>query len=195
MITGEKVILRAIEPSDIRQLWEWTQDEETMRYRDYPAPPSSLAQAEQEYNEYAQSACQCSRHLRLAITTHEGQLIGETSLREIDYRNGGADFVIAIGDKSYWGRGFGTDATRALMRYAFEQLNLRRVTLYVHASNERAIRAYEKCGFKDEGRLREAHYMDGRYTDVLVMGLLRADFEAQERRHSEKAAIPIPSHA
>ena len=192
MITGEKVILRAIEPSDIRQLWEWTQDVEVMRYRDYPAPPTPLAEAEREYQE---SLCRNTRDLHLAITTLEGELIGETSLKYVDHRGGSADFTIAIGNKAYWGHGHGSDATRALMRFAFEQYNLHRVTLYVHAFNERAIRAYEKCGFRHEGRLREAHYMEGEYKDVLVMGLLKEDFEKLEREESARMEKQVPIHA
>jgi len=177
MIKGEKVTLRAIEPSDIHTLWEWTQDEETMRLRNYPAPPVSLAEAEREYQESLSEGS--SHHLRLAITTDSGKLIGEIALNHIDQRTGTADFTIAIGDKAYRGQGYGTDATRTLVRYAFEQLNLHRITLYVHAFNGRAVKTYEKCGFKHEGCLRQAQYMDGRYSDVLVMGLLREDFEAE----------------
>ena len=173
MIVGEKVILRAIEPSDVRQLWEWTQDEELMRLRDFPAPPTSLAAAQKEYEESLGGCCNC---LRLAVTTVSGELIGESALRSVDQRVGSADFTIAIGNKTYWGQGYGTDATRALAKYAFEQMHLHRITLYVHASNTRAIRVYEKCGFKHEGRLRQAEYLDGEYSDVLVMGLLREDF-------------------
>ena len=175
MISGEKVILRGIEPSDVPRLWEWTQDEETMRLRDYPAPPISLAQAEREFED---SACDDTCHLRLAVATPDGMLIGEASLTHIDYRNGSARFQIAIGNSDQRGHGYGSDATRALMRYAFEQLRLHRITLYVHEFNERAIGVYERCGFKHEGRLREAHFMDGKYTDVLIMGLLREDFES-----------------
>jgi len=176
MIKGEKALLRAIEPSDVHALWEWTQDEETMRLRNYPAPPMSLAEAEREYEESLSEGS--SHHLHLAIAADSGELIGEIALNHIDQRSGTADFTIAIGNKAYWGRGYGTDAIRSLMRYAFQQLNLHRVTLHVHAFNERAIRAYERCGFKREGRLRQAQYMDGGYSDVLVMGLLREDFEA-----------------
>jgi len=172
MITGDRVILRAIERSDVRQIWEWLQDEEGMRLRDYPGPPSSLALAEREYED---SLNESEPQLRFAITTLDGELIGETALKHIDQRNGDADFHIAIGNKAYWGKGYGTDATRALMKYTFEQLNLHRVTLYVHDFNARAIRVYEKCGFQREGCLRKAHYMDGRYTDVVIMGLLRED--------------------
>lgn len=192
MITGEKVILRAIEPSDVKQLWEWTQDAEIMKYRDYPGPPNPLAEAEREYQD---SLCRDTRDLHLAITSLDGELIGETSLRYVDHRGGSADFTIAIGNKAYWSRGYGSDATRALMRFAFEQYNLHRITLYVHAFNERAIRAYEKCGFRHEGRLREAYYLDGEYKDVLVMGLLREDIEKLEREQAVTVEEKVPVHA
>ncbi|MGB9587389.1 MAG: GNAT family N-acetyltransferase [Armatimonadota bacterium] len=181
MIRGEKTILRAIEPSDVRQLWEWTQDEEIMRLRNFPVVPTSLAEAERDFEE---SLGQDPSLVRLAITTMDGKLIGEIALRNIDYRNGNADFTIAIGDRDYWGHGYGTDAIRALMQYAFEQLNLYRITLYVHAFNHRAIRAYEHCGFRHEGCLRRAQYLDGQRSDVLIMGLLREDFEEAERQRS-----------
>jgi RimJ/RimL family protein N-acetyltransferase len=174
VIKGEKVILRGIEPSDVRRLWEWTQDEETMRLRDYPPPPISLAQAERDFQEAAGDPSD----LRLAVATPDGTLIGEVSLTHIDQRNGSARFRIAIGNPEHRGHGYGSDATRTLMRYAFDQLRLHRITLYVHEFNERAIGVYERCGFKREGRLRQAHFMDGAYTDVIVMGLLREDFEA-----------------
>ena len=93
MIVGEKVVLRAVEPDDIPRLWEWLQDEELMRLRDYPAPPVSLHDTLKDFEE---SADNCGRNLRFAITTHEGELIGETSLREIDQRSGGAVFTIEL---------------------------------------------------------------------------------------------------
>lgn len=177
MIHGEKTILRAVEPSDVCRLWEWMQDEETMRFRDYPAPPSSLAEARKDYEE---SLGNDSHDLRLAITTLDGELIGETWLRYVDQRAGNADFSIAVGNKAFWGCGYGTDATRSLAHYGFDQLNLHRIGLYVHSFNVRAIRAYEKCGFRHEGCLRDAQYLDGSYSDVLVMGLLRSDLEGHE---------------
>lgn len=188
MIRGERVMLRAIEPDDVPVLWEWTQDEELMRLRDYPAPPMSLDQARREFEQSPETS---GHDLRLAITTLDGDLIGETSLRDVDQRNRSAIFTIAIGDKECWGHGYGSDATRCLMKYAFEQLNLHRIDLFVHASNDRAIRVYEKCGFRHDGRLREAHYMDGMYSDVLLMGLLREDFRNSEAiRAAARDAIP-----
>ena len=83
---------------------------------------------------------------------------------------------IFIGNKDYWGHGYGSDAVRLMLEYGFGQLNLHRVYLYVFAYNKRAIRAYEKCGLKHEGALREAGYKNGRYFDILVMGILENEW-------------------
>jgi len=192
MIRGQKVILRAVESSDVPVLWEWMQDEELMRLRDYPMPPTSLEQARREFEE---SSDECGQRLHLAITTLDGELIGETTLRDIDQRNRGAIFTIAIGKRENWGHGYGSDATRCLMKYAFEQMNLHRIDLFVHATNERAIKAYEKCGFQHDGRIRQAHYMDGRYSDVLLMGLLYEDFKGDEAARAAAERTMIPASA
>lgn len=175
MIYGEKTILRAVERMDIRQLWEWEQDYELMRLRSHPTPPKSLDKAEREFEESLRNGD--SDEIRLCICTLDSELIGETALHEIDHRVGDAEFSIAIGDRAYQGRGYGSDATRTILKFAFKQLNLHRITLHVHDFNERAIKTYIRCGFKEEGRLREAEFMDGQYSDVLVMGLLREEFE------------------
>jgi RimJ/RimL family protein N-acetyltransferase len=107
-----------------------------------------------------------------AIETLEGrELVGACSLDTISARNRSAVLGIWIG-RPYWDRGFGTDAVRALCRLGFRQLNLHRVGLTVYASNPRARRAYEKVGFREEGRAREAHFLDGSYVDEIHMGLL-----------------------
>jgi len=173
LIRGEKVVLRAIEASDVEKLWNWQQDEEVMRLRDYPSPPRSYAEVEREYTGTESE----TDRIRLGIMTTEGILIGEISLANMERRVGDAELTIFIGDKAFWGRGYGSDAVRAMCKYAFEQMNLHRVTLFVHAENFRAIKAYEKCGFIEEGRAREAEYMDGRYSDIVSMGLLRDELK------------------
>jgi RimJ/RimL family protein N-acetyltransferase len=83
---------------------------------------------------------------------------------------------ITIGDKDYWGRGYGRESIHLLVQYAFEHHNYHKVWLRVHAFNERAVRAYRACGFIEEGRLRAHVWSNGRYDDLLVMGLLREDW-------------------
>ena len=74
--------------------------------------------------------------------------------------------------KPFWDRGYGSDAVRTLSRYATREMNLQRITLAVFETNPRARSAYEKVGFKEEGRLRRGHFVGGQYVDVIVMGLL-----------------------
>jgi RimJ/RimL family protein N-acetyltransferase len=102
--------------------------------------------------------------------------IGVVGFKGLDWRNRLVECGLFIGERSHWDSGYGTDATRTLVRFAFRELNLNRVFLRVYEDNVRAIRCYEKVGFKVEGRLRQDRYRDGRYLDTLVMGLLREEF-------------------
>jgi RimJ/RimL family protein N-acetyltransferase len=90
----------------------------------------------------------------------------------VDWRNRSAEAGIFVGVKSLWGRGHGTDAMNALVGWGFDELNLHRIWLRVFADNPRAVRSYEKVGFRVEGRLRQDRYHRGQYSDTLVMGLL-----------------------
>src|SRR5262249_53559974 len=106
-----------------------------------------------------------------AIETLAGHLIGGAGLHDISASSRTAMLGIWIA-REHWDQGFGTDAVRTLCRFGFRELNLRRVTLHVYANNPRGIRAYQKVGFVEEGRLRGDHFVDGGYVDVVVMGLL-----------------------
>ena len=86
---------------------------------------------------------------------------------------------ITIGDKDYWGRGYGRESITLLLQYAFQYHHYHKVWLHVHAVNERAIRAYRACGFIEEGRLRAHVWSNGRYDDLVVMGLLYDDWQQQ----------------
>jgi RimJ/RimL family protein N-acetyltransferase len=84
---------------------------------------------------------------------------------------------ILIGEKDYWGKGYGTDAIVTVLRFAFEAMNLHRVWLTTGENNPRAFACYRRCGFREEGRLRQDRYLGGRYWDTVVMGVLRQEFE------------------
>lgn len=112
-----------------------------------------------------------------AIETLElGDLVGACSLEGIDGRTRVAGFGIWIG-RPFWGKGYGTDATRTICRFGFRFLNLHRVGLHVLATNLKAIHAYEKVGFRHEGTRRDAEMRGGRRVDLLVMGLLEDELE------------------
>jgi len=175
MIRGRKTRLRAIEREDIPRFLKWLNDPEVTRYLTLYTP---LSKAEEERWFERQLADESSRVF--AIETEEGVHIGNIGLHHIDWKNRHAELGIFIGEKEYWNQGYGADAIRALLRFAFQEMNLHRVYLHVFDFNTRAIRCYEKCGFQLEGRAREFFFRDGRYHDSLLMGILRSEFESQE---------------
>jgi RimJ/RimL family protein N-acetyltransferase len=116
------------------------------------------------------------------IETEEGQPIGNLGLHAIDETHGRATLGIAICEKGFWGRGYGTEAIRQVLRYAFTELGLRRVALGTDEDNVRGIRCYEKCGFVQEGLLRAYRVRGGQPVDSVAMAVLREEWEAQPWR-------------
>lgn len=165
-LEGDLVRLRAIEPTDGPDLNEELGDPEVLDGLLLPFPQSRAA-----WREFVE-ASRGGDDLLLTIETLEDRTpIGGCGLRRIDARARTADLGIWIA-KGSWDRGYGTDATRVLCRFAFRHMGLQRIQLDVFETNPRAVRAYEKVGFKEEGRLRRAHFVGGRHVDTIVMGLL-----------------------
>ena len=116
------------------------------------------------------------------IRTLEGdRLIGEMGLEGVQWSHGDTFVGISIGEREYWGKGYGTDAMRVILRYAFIELNLHRVSLNVFEYNQRAIRSYEKVGFIYEGRVRQFLKRFGQRWDLIHMGILREQWEKEQR--------------
>jgi RimJ/RimL family protein N-acetyltransferase len=116
--------------------------------------------------------------VRFAIEA-DGQPIGDVGLLGI-HRAGRAEVSIVIGEKPYWSRGYGADALRALLRFGFGELALRRITLIADADNLRGIACYVRCGFRHEGLLRAHRLRYGRPLDMVAMAVLREEFAALE---------------
>jgi RimJ/RimL family protein N-acetyltransferase len=107
--------------------------------------------------------------------THDGRHLGDVALNQSDPDNASANFRIAIAGQENRGRGYGTEATRLVIGYAFDEVGLHRLSLGVYSFNPRAQHVYEKCGFRVEGRRRDALHWDGQWYDEIVMGLLSTD--------------------
>jgi RimJ/RimL family protein N-acetyltransferase len=175
MILGEQVRLRAIERDDLPRFVEWLNHPEVRRglarYQ-----PLSLAEEERWFEAVLQAPPE-ERPFSIDVRQGEGwQHIGGTSLMRIDAQARHAEVGIHIGDTQFWNQGLGTQAMRLILRHAFETLNLNRVYLRVYEDNARALSVYRRLGFKDEGRLREDRFLEGRYWDTLLMGLLRREW-------------------
>ena len=111
-------------------------------------------------------------------TLVDDRLVGFTSLNGNTFPHGESFVGIGIGEPEFWGKGYGTDAMKVILRYAFQELNLRRVALGTFEYNPRAIRSYEKAGFIHEGRARKYLQREGRRWDLLFMGILREEWHA-----------------
>ncbi len=188
MIPGKRVRLRPIERSDLPRFVKWFADPEV---RDGLSMYLPIGEAEEErwFEDYlsrppaergwaidAQVAASGAGLLPSAA--EPGWVhIGSCGFGELDWRNRSAECGIVIGDKTQWGKGYGTDAMLTLLGLGFGELNLHRVMLRVYADNARAIRSYEKAGFKEEGRLRENGFHNGRYRDTILMAILRSEWE------------------
>lgn len=176
MFVGEKVSLRGVTREDLPVILAYCNDPEVdLAAGDLPSP-TSLERLEKWYERLIE---QQPTH-RFAIDV-DGRLIGTCLLQNVDERVGRAELGITIGDKASWGHGYGREAIRILLDYAFRLANLRRVWLQTHAENERAIRAYRAVGFVEEGRLREHLWLAGQYVDVVILGILRSEFDNQHR--------------
>lgn len=180
LFTGELVRLAAADPEKDAAPWAgWMRDSEFLRLLDTdPAKPESVAQRKQDIEE--RGAPKENGFPFVIRTLVEDRLIGFVGLwigPGWNHRNGWIG--IGLGERDTWGRGYGTDAMRLIVRYGFQELDLYRITLTVFTYNPRAVRSYEKVGFEVEGRLRQALHKDGRRADILVMGLRRPMWERQ----------------
>lgn len=175
MLKGEKVTLRALERDDLPRLLEFNNDIAVeLAGGGDPPMPQPMARLEAEFDQRASGGGRDDANFAIEA---DGQMIGICALFNYDHTAHTCELGIAIGDKTYWGRGYGREAIALLVDYAFRYRNFRKVWLRVHGSNERAQRAYQACGFVEEGRLRAHIYSNGAYDDLVYMGVLRDGWE------------------
>ena len=176
MLQGERVRLRPFEPGDAPTVWRWYQDHE-FSVLDGNIYGTSLPSVEVFLRSLSSPSY---ADVSLGVEDEHGALIGLIRLKRGDPVDRHADFGIAIAHER-WNQGYGTDATRTILRFAFEEMNLHRVSLGVVDFNARAHRVYEKCGFIEEGRLRHEHYRFGRWCDVICMGIVEHEWRAAQQ--------------
>ena len=151
----------------------WINDKEVTQFLFrgiLPAHPEALNA------EYEQSKNQNSDIQLAIVDAKSGAYLGIVGLHTINWFSRHTEFRILIGDKSYWGKGYGAEACQLIVSYAFEALNMNKVWLGVNADNKRAHDSYLKCGFKTEGILRQELYRNNKYYDVVRMSLLKVEY-------------------
>ena len=115
---------------------------------------------------------------RFIIETEEGQAVGSAILTEIDRLNNNAKTALAIWNPDNRGKGYGAGALKKLLKFAFEEVKLHRLSLPngVFEFNKGAIALYKKCGFRVEGVRRQEYFHDGQWWDVVEMGIIVSDY-------------------
>lgn len=179
LLRGNVVVLAAADGESIPSLYAaWQRDGEYARMLDTdPARLWSVA----HWKEETEKDLKDEDTNFLVRTLSDDQPIGFVTMGGMPKIHRDTWLAIGIGERRFWGKGYGEDAMRVTMRYAFEELNLFRVSLNVIGYNERAIRMYKKIGFVEEGREREFCHRDGRRYDLVYMGLLHSDWAAVRR--------------
>lgn len=181
LLRGERVILRPFEhgftEEELYRMYRWSRDESVLRW----SGGSVLLMSFEEFKDALYHELHHpDKHSRtFSLLTDTGEFIGRLGFYNIDYRRHQAELGIAIGEKAYWGLGYGTDAVKTLLAYIFRETDLQRIYLHTYAANRRAQRAFEKCGFRKVKRNRRFSPEYGAH-DEIQMEIYRSDWLAQQ---------------
>lgn len=166
-LVGERVYISPMNVEDAEPYAKWLNNSNITKYL---SVHNCLISASNE-REYVEKFCNEEFHMCI-VKIENDELIGNIALEQIDYKNGSAELGIFIGEESNLSKGYGSEAIKLLTNYGFKELRLHTIYLRVLSNNERAIKAYEKCGFKECGRKHESIYRDGKYIDTIYMELI-----------------------
>ncbi len=172
MLHGELTNLRAVERSDAGLIQGWLDDSELMRWWGYGARARSLASVQDEIEQWLGEEHTLGHPIALVIETLDDEAMGLLVLSDIQNVDRSAELSCFL-ESTFCGQGRGRDALETLSDAFFEQWNYHRLTARCEAHNERAQAFFVANGFQFEGRLREARFIDGGWSDILVFGLIR----------------------
>lgn len=185
LFVGKLVRLAGIDPEEASKSFaQWNRDSEYMRLLDTDPPRLHSTKAIKEWLEKDLEK-ETDMYWFAIRALDDDRLLGDLSLSVINWGSREAFAGIGIGARELWGKGYGTEAMGLLLRYGFIELNLRRISLNVFEFNQRALRSYEKTGFRLEGRQRQIIQREGHRWDILYMGILREEW-MKEHGHKNK---------
>lgn len=172
MITGQSVFLRPITEEDVDSIYECFQDEEIM-YMTGTRNILTKDQISEALSRFSEDSTRCDFAICLV---ENSRVVGDLAIMEIDLDDKKAIFRIALHRIEDCGKGYGAEAVQLVQQFSFEELQLNRLELQVYSHNIRGIKSYEKVGFKKEGTLRQSLYMNGKYSDEIIMSILRDEY-------------------
>ena len=170
-LIGERIYLRPLQRDDLNHIMRWSEDEE-IRKMTGEVNPMTRPEAEDFYKKVEAD----KNRVWFAIVRRNGaRVIGEAGLLRMFEPWRCTDMTVILGEKDAWGQGYGAEAGRLILDYAFGELGFHRVSVGVVGFNERAIRFWKRLGFREEGVQREGYYCDGRYSDFVMMSILESE--------------------
>jgi len=174
MIIGEKTVLRRVEKEDLERIAEWRNTPKINKYF-FNLFPICKSNQERWFEQLMNSS---HRILFVIADKKNRKPIGTVGLKNIDFKNQSAEYGnVLIGESDYRSKGYAFDATMTLLKFSFGEMNLERIYVYVLEFNSKAVRLYEKIGFQKEGILRRAFFTQGKFVDVILMAILRREFQ------------------
>jgi RimJ/RimL family protein N-acetyltransferase len=176
LFSGQLVNLRAFTDGDIKPSVDFMNDMEIILNLDDDAPMPQSFETQKLWFEEMRKDKKKYRDFFWAIDTKDGKFIGGCGVNHMDRKNRVARVGIFIGDREYLGKGYGTDAMKVLLEFLFEEYNVNKIKLSVFDYNKRAIKSYEKCGFKTEAILRDSVFRYGKYQDMRSMAILKEEY-------------------
>lgn len=177
LLKGRLVRLSVVDPEEVSKSFaSWNRDSEYKRLLDTDPPRLHSARKSKEWLEKEVGEMGETMYWFTIRGTKDDSLLGDITLDVTHWNTRDAFVGLGIGPREFWGKGYGTEAMQLILGYAFLEINLERVTLTVFEYNPRAIRSYEKIGFRHEGRLRGALLREGKRWDMLFMGIMREEW-------------------
>lgn len=173
-IEYKDIRLKLIEQTDIEQYYKdgfSFVDKEVMSYTG-----TKQIATKEDIKAYVQRIISDDTRYDFLIRKEEGAILGESVLNEIDWEVKSANYRICLFKKEYCNQHIGTKAIQATIKFGFELLQLNRIELEVFDFNQRAYHTYRRVGFVEEGRKRQAEYLDGAYCDVIIMSILKEEY-------------------
>lgn len=171
-LVGERIYLSPRNIEDVEIFTKWLNDMEVTDYTGRTHQITTL-DAEKKYLEIKNLETEPSFAI---VTLEKDEMIGTISLENINMTNRTGILGLFIGEENYRSDGYGTEAIKLLLDYAFNYLNLNSIKLDLISCNERALKCYKKCGFKEYGRWRKSKYVNGKYYDTISMDILAEEF-------------------
>ncbi|WP_345240310.1 GNAT family protein [Pontibacillus salipaludis] len=168
----ERIRFRKLEKDDMELLHRWQNDTTVHTNMSTSIDLYSMEDVEKFYERMKESRSY------IIIEKNGGKEVGSITLVRENNQQQNAEFLLMIGEKDYWGEGYGKEALLLFLNFVFMELNLHKISLKVFSFNEKAKSMYERMGFKVEGQLREVFFRNGEWQDMFIMGMLQDEYRA-----------------